>query len=110
MFRVESLNSDLGITNMGQLKVTVIFLGILKTYTGEDTVIFEFPEQASYGDLMQHIGQRFHGKLPDEIWDQETESFKDLVMAVGEGRDLQSPDTLLKENEEIKILLVLAGG
>jgi len=95
---------------MGQLKVTVIFLGMLKTYTGEDTVIIEFPEQASYGDLMQHIGQRFYGKLPEEIWDEESETFKDSVLAVGEGRDLQSPDTLLKENEEIKILLALAGG
>ena len=92
------------------MKVTVIFLGILKTYTGEDTVVIEFPEQASYGDLMHHIGQRFYGKLPEEIWDGDSETFKESVLAVGDGRDLQSSDTPLKENEEIKILLALAGG
>jgi len=92
------------------MKVTVLFLGIMKTYTGEDTVTFDFPNEASYGDLMRHIGERFSGKLPEKIWDGESESFKELVLAVGEGRDLQSPDTLLKEDEEIKIMLALAGG
>ena len=78
------------------MKVTVIFLGIMKTYTGEDTVTFDFPGEATYGDLMHHIGRRFSGKMPEEIWDEESEKFKDLVMAVGEGRDLQSPRHLKK--------------
>ena len=40
----------------------------------------------------------------------EGKTAKESIMAVGEGRDLQSPETLLKENEEIKILLAMAGG
>ena len=98
------------IRKMCLMNVTVIFLGIIKTYTGEDAVSFDFPGEATYGDLMHHIGKRFSGKLSEEIWDADAEAFRESVMAVGEGRDLQSRDTLLKENEEIKILLALAGG
>ncbi len=92
------------------MKVTVFFLGIMKEYTGQETVAFDFSGKATYGDLMRSIGQRFRGLLPDYIWDAKVNVFKDTVMAVGEGRDLRSPDMPLVENEEIKIMVVFAGG
>ena len=92
------------------MKVTVQFMGPLKDYVGEQTVQFDFPDQATYGALLEEIESRFGHCFPDKIWDSNGGGFKAGILILGTGRDLEDRQTLLKEDEEIKILPLLGGG
>jgi molybdopterin converting factor small subunit len=92
------------------MKVTVKFMGPLKDYVGEQTVPFDFPDQATYGALLEEIGRRFGRCFPEKIWDSNGGDFKAGILIMGTGRDLEDRETLLKEDEEIKILPLLGGG
>jgi molybdopterin converting factor small subunit len=92
------------------MNVTVIFFGILKEKAGLETLELGLPDGATFGDLMREIGSRFGEKFPETAWDREANAFKPPIMTVGDGRDLESPDTPLIEGENIKIVAPLAGG
>jgi molybdopterin converting factor small subunit len=92
------------------MKVTVQFMGPLKDYVGEKTVQFDFPDQATYGTLLEEIGSRFGQCFPEKIWDSNGGGFKAGILILGTGRDLEDRETLLNEDEEIKILPLLGGG
>jgi molybdopterin converting factor small subunit len=92
------------------MNVTVIFLGILKDKAGLEKLDVDLPNGATFGDLMREIGSRFGDKFPETAWDREANAFKPPIMTVGDGRDLESPDTPLMQGEKIKIVAPLAGG
>jgi molybdopterin converting factor small subunit len=92
------------------MKVTVQFMGPLKDFVGEQTAEFDFPEQVTYGFLLDEIGKRFGTCFPEKIWDTNGGGFKPGILVMGTGRDLDDRDTLLEEGEEIKVLPLLGGG
>lgn len=92
------------------MKVTVQFMGPLKDFVGEQTAEFDFPEQVDYGALLKEIGGRFGQSFPEKIWDTNGGGFKPGILVMGAGRDLDDPDTLLQDGEEIKVLPLLGGG
>jgi molybdopterin converting factor small subunit len=92
------------------MKVTVQFMGPLRDYVGEQTVEFDLAEQATYRVLLDEIGHRFGQCFPEKIWDANGGGFKAGILIMGTGRDLEDPETRLKEDEEIKILPLLGGG
>ena len=92
------------------MKVTVLFMGPLKDYVGQQTAELDLPEQSAYGALLDEIGRRFGHCFPDKIWDSNGGGFKAGILILGTGRDLEDRQTLLKEDEEIKILPLLGGG
>jgi molybdopterin converting factor small subunit len=92
------------------MKVTVQFMGPLKDFIGEQTVQFDLPDQATYGALLEEIGCRFGERFPEKIWDTNGRGFKAGILIMGAGRDLEDRETLLKEDEEIKVLPLLGGG
>ena len=92
------------------MNVTVIFFGIMKEKAGLEALELSLPDGATFGDLMREIGGRFGQKFPETAWDAEANAFKPPVMVVGDGRDLESFDTPLKDGEKIKIVAPLAGG
>ena len=77
---------------------------------GTETLSVELPEAAAFGDLMDEIGRRFADRLSESIWDKKNRQFKPGILCVGEGRDLESKDTPLKEGENITMMAVMAGG
>ena len=92
------------------MKVTVTFFGPLGEQTGEETVRFDLPKGATFGDLLDDIGDRFGNRFHERIWDPEAKIFKPGILIVGTGRDLDSRDTPLLDDEEIKIVPILGGG
>lgn len=92
------------------MKVTVIFLGPLKVFVGQRSVEFDLPKEATYGDLLDDIWLRYGERFPEGIWDAEKGDFKQQILAVGSGRDLNSRDEPLQDGEDIKLMPFLPGG
>jgi molybdopterin converting factor small subunit len=92
------------------MEVTVKFFGPIAEQVGQERVTFSFAEGATYGHLLEEIGNRFGRQLHERIWDAGQNIFKAGILAVGEGRDLHIPEALLRDGEEIKILPLLGGG
>lgn len=92
------------------MKVAVRFMGPLKDYVGEETVPFDLPGQSTYGALLEEIGHRFGHCFPEKIWDADNSGFKAGILIIGTGRDLEDPETLLMDGEEIKVLPMFGGG
>lgn len=96
--------------NKGIMKVTVAFFGPLAEQVGHGTVQFEFSHQATYGDLLNEIGNRFGSRFHKRIWDSQENTFKAGILIIGEGRDLDAREAPLRDGEEIKIVPVFGGG
>jgi molybdopterin converting factor small subunit len=92
------------------MEIHLEFTGILKELFGTGSLHIELPARATFGDLMADIDRRFMDRLPESIWDRDKCEFKPGVLCVGEGRDLASIDTPLKDGETITIMAVMAGG
>jgi molybdopterin converting factor small subunit len=92
------------------MNITLNILGIMKEYIGEDTVSFEFAGDASFGDLLAKIHSRYADHLPESLWDKKTQQFRPGILCVGEGRDLESKETVLKNGEVISVAVHMAGG
>lgn len=92
------------------MKVGVRFFGPLAQLAGQEMADFALPEGATYGHLLEEIDRRLGHRLHERLWDKEARSFRRGILVMGEGRDLDSPETPLHDGEEIKVVPVLAGG
>ena len=92
------------------MRITVMFLEPLAHLVGRDTVRFDLPRGAVYGDLLDDIGRRFGDRLQDRFWDRASNCFKEQVLVTGTTRDYSDRDTPLAESENIKVIPFLAGG
>ena len=92
------------------MQVTVMFLEPLANLVGRDTVRFDLPRGAIYGDLLDDIGRRFGDKLQDRFWDRTSICFKEQVLVTGTSSDYSDRDMPLHENDNIKVIPFLAGG
>ena len=92
------------------MDVTVNFIGLLIEYTGQRTHRFAFSDGARFGALLDEFDRLFGDRFPESMWDKKERSFKEGIIVVGAGRDLDSRDTPLKDGEQIKVVPVLAGG
>lgn len=92
------------------MKVSVRFFGPLAQLVGQEVADFSLPEGATYGLLLDGIHRRFGHRLHERLWDREAKSFRSGILVIGDGRDLDSGDSPLRDGEEIKVVPVLAGG
>ena len=92
------------------MKVKVMFFGPLGEQAGQETAQFDLPQESTYGDLLDQIGNRFGHQFHERIWNAQENVFKPGILIVGTGRDLDSRDTSLIDGEEIKIVPILGGG
>jgi len=92
------------------MQITVKFFGHLGEQTGQERADFILNSGATYGDLLEAIGERFGYRLHAGLWDAEQRMFKAGILAVGAGRDLNGPEMTLLDGEEIKIVPLLGGG
>ena len=92
------------------MRITVTFVGILAELIQEETVEVHLPQEATYGDLLKEIWRQFGRSIPDPLWDRQTNAFKEPIFAMASGRAVDSPDTPLKDGEEVKFLTLVAGG
>ena len=93
------------------MNITLNFLGLIKEHIGEESATFTFNNnKANFGDLMAEIHRRYQERLPAVLWDAQHQEFKPGILCVGEGRDLESKETPLKDGETITIAVHMAGG
>ena len=92
------------------MRITVTFVGILAELIHEGSFEVRLSEGATYGDLLQEIKREFGHVIPDLFWDPKVNAFKDPVFAVANGRALESPDTSLRDTDEVRFLTLVAGG
>ncbi len=93
-----------------KVKVHITFSGILARYTGNEKVKIELPENACFEDLMSEIGRRYGGKMPQLIWNEARASFTHHVLAMKGFKNLTDLKEPLNNGDDIKFLLVQAGG
>lgn len=92
------------------MHVTVTFVGILAELIQEGSFEVHFPGEATYRDLLDEIWNRFGRSIPDSLWEREENRFNEPIFALAGGEAVDSPDTPLKNGEEVKFLTLIAGG
>ncbi len=92
------------------MKVTVHFLGILSDYFQTCRAELELAPSATRQDLLVALGRLFGPKLSPKLWDHQGNRFIPGVHLIGKNGDLDDPESPLAENDEVNILMPLAGG
>jgi molybdopterin converting factor small subunit len=92
------------------MKVTVKFFGPLGEQTGQNNVVFVLAPEATFGHLLDAIGEDFGPRFHPGLWDAEQKVFKPGILVLGTGRDLNDREMPLQEGEEIKVVPLLGGG
>ena len=92
------------------MKIRVHFLGILAKYFRVDAIELDLPGTPTLQTLLTQVGNQYRDLLPPEIWDREKETFHPSLFIRGKGRDLKSPEEPLSEDEQVYLLIPLAGG
>jgi molybdopterin converting factor small subunit len=92
------------------MKITVRFLGILSDYFRTPKVELQLPSEATQRDLLKALGNRFGKQLSKKLWNNAENRFLVGVHMAGKNGDIDDPDTPLSDNDEINILLPIAGG
>ena len=92
------------------MEITLRFVGFVEKIVGSERFQMTFPAGAAYQDLLKEIDRQFGDQLPERMWDRDKKCFKGPTLVVGEGRDLESPGDLLIDGEEIKLIVMMAGG
>ena len=92
------------------MKVTAHFHGILADWVGTRSAGFELSNAATYSDLIKEIRRRFGGNMPDQLWDNEKNTFHKKVLAFRDGKAPGTADFKLHNGEELTFYLMMAGG
>ncbi|MBW2092423.1 MAG: hypothetical protein JRI34_09935 [Deltaproteobacteria bacterium] len=92
------------------MNVSTLFHGILADFVGVKATSFDLAEGSTYGDLLIEIGKRYGPNMPEQLWDQEENTFNAPILAKGFEREIDSPEVPLQDGEEIKFFLMISGG
>ena len=92
------------------MKVTVHFHGVLADWVGTRSAVFELSDGAVYADLIREIRHRFGVNMPDQLWDDEKNTFHKKVLAFRGGKAPGPADFKLHQGEELTFYLMMAGG
>lgn len=92
------------------MKVKVLFHGILSDWVGEAETEFSLWEGSRLEDLFSLIERRYGGKMPEQLWDRKRNAFVSSVWAMRGNERIPNSDEILKNGEEIRFLLMQAGG
>jgi len=90
--------------------ISAHFHGILADWVGVPSADFDLPAGATLADLMQAIGRRYRGNMPEQLWDDNTDSFKKQVRAQGAAKVYNDFNMPLENGEDITFMLMIAGG
>ena len=92
------------------MNITVSFHSILAGWIGASSARFDLPNNATYGDLVLEIHQRYEQNMPDQLWDKTENKFAKEVIVSGKGEISKFISVALKDNETVEFLLMIAGG
>ena len=92
------------------MNITTHFHGILADWVGAPSASFELTDDATFVDLMLEIGRRYRENMPDQLWDQKTNSFNKKVRAFKDAKALDPVDNSLADGDVITFMVLIAGG
>lgn len=70
----------------------------------------EMVDGASLNDLYEIIQKLWGMTLPAELWSQEKRRFREQVVVMSHQEDLEDPNALLYDEQEIWLIEAVAGG
>ena len=92
------------------MNITTQFHGILADWVGTPSASFELTEGSTRMDLMLEIRRRYRKNMPDQLWDQKTNSFNKKVRAFKDAKALDPVDNSLADGDVITFMVLIAGG
>ncbi len=92
------------------MKITVTFVGLLRQQVRTACVEVDLSDGADLQELLDYIDRQFGPGMGPRIWDRDRRMFRTGVRIAGDDRYLESPDTLLRDGEQISIMPAMAGG
>ena len=92
------------------MNITASFHGILADWIGTQSANFKLPSSATYADLMMAIRQRYTHNMPDQLWDEKKNRFKNEVIISGKGTISKLMNAPLKDTGVVEFMLMIAGG
>lgn len=92
------------------MNITTNFHGILADWVGAPSASFELPQGSNCTDLMKEINRRYRQNMPDQLWDQKTNSFNTKVRAFKDAKALDINNNPLTDGDVITFMLLIAGG
>lgn len=85
-------------------------IGDLQDYFGRDELQVEMSDKCRVKDLLDAIQDRWGATLPDYMWDSKLHRFRGPIYLITDSRILDKVNTILHDQQEIKIMKALAGG
>ena len=92
------------------MNITTQFHGILADWVGAPSASFELSQDSTLTDLMLEIGRRYRQNMPDQLWDQKTNSFNKKVRAFKDAKALDHANSSLTDGDIITFMVLIAGG
>jgi molybdopterin converting factor small subunit len=92
------------------MRIKVRFHGVLSDWVGSRQAEIDLPDGATLSDLLAEIKRAYGRNMPRQLWNKDQKAFNKAVLAIGTNGKPLDPVTRLKNGEEVKFLLVLAGG
>jgi molybdopterin converting factor small subunit len=93
------------------VQVTVKFLGALRDQVGVPSLAVGIPAGGTYRDFLDAIEATVTAKLADWAWDSGRRSFsRRMMISLNGTADVCDQGTVLREGDEILVVLPLAGG
>ena len=84
--------------------------GALERYFGCPRIEVELPDGAKLRDLWEWIDTHWGEKLPPQFLDAEAKRFRRRVLIMTHNTDVYDDDLPLSDQQEILLLMTLAGG
>ena len=84
--------------------------GELERLFGSERSHLALPDDATLGDLLGAIDERWGGQLEPAWWDRAARRFRGPVVILAGGTDVHDPATLLRDGQEVLLVPVVSGG
>lgn len=92
------------------MQIRVQPAGVISQHFPEEVMVFTLEEKSTLSDLYDEIGYSIGGNLPESIWNKNKNRFRGPIIVASNGIVLKSEDTLLRDNQLIKLKRFLIGG
>jgi molybdopterin converting factor small subunit len=92
------------------MKIKVIFHGILADWTGVAETEMHLPDGATLADLLYEIRKDYGSQMPALLQSKDQTAFNQAFWAVRGSEQLNEYEIKLKDGDELRFFLPLAGG
>ena len=92
------------------MQIRVQPAGIISQHFPEEVMTFTLEDNSKLADLYNEIGSSIGSRLPKSIWNHEKSRFRGPVIVTSGNVILKSEETLLHDNQLIKLKRFLVGG